>query len=62
MVEGGRGETRTRATLDHSSMAVAFKGLVSTQFDVPANQEKGPSKLEVVANGIPSAPMSIHVQ
>ena len=43
-------------------MAVAFNGLVSTQFDVPAAQEKGPSKLEVVANGIPSAPMSINVQ
>jgi len=49
-------------THDHSSMAVAFNGLVSTHFDVPANQEKGPSKLEVVANGIPSAPLSINVQ
>ena len=49
-------------THDHSSMAVAFNGLVSTHFDVPANQETGPSKLEVVANGIPSAPMSINVQ
>ncbi|HEY6928042.1 MAG TPA: kelch repeat-containing protein [Thermoanaerobaculia bacterium] len=49
-------------THDHSSMAVAFNGLVSTTFDVPANQETGPSKLEVVANGIPSAPLSINVQ
>ena len=49
-------------THDHSSMAVAFNGLVSTQFDVPANQETGPSKLEVVANGIPSKPFDVNVQ
>jgi len=49
-------------THDHSSMAVAFNGLVSTHFDVPANQELGPSQLVVVANGIPSQPVSINVQ
>jgi hypothetical protein len=49
-------------THDHSSMAVAFYGLVSTHFDVPANQETGPSKLEVVANGIPSQPINVNVQ
>jgi hypothetical protein len=49
-------------THDHSSMAVAFYGLVSTQFDVPASQEKGPSKLEVVANGIPSPPVDVDVK
>jgi hypothetical protein len=49
-------------THDHSSMAVAFYGLVSTTFDVPANQETGPSKLEVVANGIPSQPINVNVQ
>ncbi len=49
-------------THDHSSMAVAFNGIVSTQFDVPANQETGPSKLEVVANGIPSQPLAVNVQ
>ncbi len=49
-------------THDHSSMAVAFHGLVSTHFDVPANVESGPSRLEVVANGIPSAPVAITVQ
>jgi hypothetical protein len=32
-------------THDHSSMAVAFGGLVSTNFDVPANQETGLSEL-----------------
>lgn len=49
-------------THDHSSMAVAFNGLVSTQFDVPATQEFGPSELVVVANGIPSAPVTVLVQ
>ena len=39
-------------THDHSSMAVAFNGRVSTHFDVPATQEPGPSQLVVVANGI----------
>jgi len=49
-------------THDHSSMAVAFGGLVSTTFDVPASQELGPSELVVVANGIPSAPMAVTVE
>jgi hypothetical protein len=48
-------------THDHSSMAVAFNGLVSTHFDVPATQELGPSQLVVVANGIPSAPVAVTV-
>lgn len=45
-----------------SSMAVASNDLVSAQFDVPANQEHGPSTLVVVANGIPSAPVAISVK
>jgi hypothetical protein len=49
-------------THDHSSMAVAFGGLVSTHFDVPATQELGPSTLVVVANGIPSDPVAVTVQ
>jgi hypothetical protein len=49
-------------THDHSSMAVATGGLVSTHFDVPANQETGPSQLVVVANGIPSQPVTVNVQ
>jgi hypothetical protein len=48
-------------THDHSSMAVAFNGVVSTHFDVPANQELGPSQLVIVANGIPSAPVAVTV-
>jgi len=50
-------------THDHSSMGVGpFVGRVSTHFDVPANQEKGPSKLVVVANGIASAPVRVTVR
>jgi hypothetical protein len=49
-------------THDHSSMAVASNDLVSTHFDVPAHQEPGFSKLEVVANGIPSFPVFVYIQ
>jgi hypothetical protein len=41
-------------THDHSSMAVASDRISSTHFDVPANMERGLSRLEVVANGIAS--------
>jgi hypothetical protein len=49
-------------THDHSSMAVASDDLVWTHFEVPANQETGPSKLEVVANGIASRPVFVEIQ
>jgi hypothetical protein len=49
-------------THDHSSMGVGFfVGPVSTHFDVPATQERGPSELVVVANGIPSSPIELNV-
>jgi hypothetical protein len=48
-------------THDHSSMAVASSNLVSTHFDVPATEERGPSQLVVVANGIPSAAIAVTV-
>lgn len=49
-------------THDHSTMAVATgTAIVSTNFDVPANMELGTSSLVVVANGIPSAPVSVTV-
>ena len=48
-------------THDHSSMAVANPGRVSTHFDVPPGQERGPSELVVIANGIPSAPVQVFV-
>ncbi len=50
-------------THDHSFMGVAAKTKpVHTTFDVPLSQETGPSKIEVVANGIPSQPICIIVQ
>ena len=50
-------------THDHSSMGVATGNLsVSTNFDVPSAMETGASSLVVVANGIPSLPVSITVQ
>jgi hypothetical protein len=49
-------------THGHSTMAVATgSAVVSTNFDVPALTETGPSTLEVVASGIPSASASITV-
>ena len=49
-------------THDHSSMAVASYLPVSTHFDVPADQETGPSLLEVVANGVASRPWFVYVR
>src|SRR5947207_2616771 len=50
-------------THDHSTMGVATGSTtVSTNFDVPSNAETGASSLEVVANGIPSAVVSIAVK
>ncbi|HZP65899.1 MAG TPA: hypothetical protein VFB32_06280, partial [Rudaea sp.] len=49
-------------THDHSTMGVATgSAVVSTTFDVPLTIEPGPSTLEVVANGIASAPASVDV-
>jgi hypothetical protein len=48
-------------THDHSSMAVAPGNHSETYFDVPAGQEPGRSKLEVVANGIASDPIFVNV-
>jgi hypothetical protein len=49
-------------THDHSSMAVASNDVVSTHFDVPPTVETGPSNLEVIVNGIASAPVSVFVK
>jgi hypothetical protein len=49
-------------THDHSTMAVATGSKpVSTHFDVPGQMETGHSRLYVVANGIPSAPVAVIV-
>jgi hypothetical protein len=49
-------------THDHSSRAIATQAVVSTEFDVPAAQEPGPSMLQVVANGIASEPWSVVIK
>ncbi|HXA35771.1 MAG TPA: hypothetical protein VNW26_05515 [Steroidobacteraceae bacterium] len=49
-------------THDHSSMAVASERESSTHFDVPAAQEHGLSRLEVVANGVASEPALVYVK
>jgi len=49
-------------THDHSTMGVATGSkIVSTNFDVPTTMETGASKLEVVANGIPSTAVNVTV-
>ena len=49
-------------THDHSTMGVATGNkTVSTNFDVPSGTETGASSLVVIANGIPSAPVSVTV-
>jgi hypothetical protein len=49
-------------THDHSTMGVATgTARVSTSFDVPASAETGSSSLVVVANGIPSKPVTVTV-
>jgi hypothetical protein len=49
-------------TYDFSSMAIANPDPVTAKVQVSANQEKGPSQLVVVTNGIASQPISIFVQ
>lgn len=50
-------------THGHSTMAVATGDAeVWTHFEVPVDIEPGEAKLEVVANGIASKPVSINVQ
>jgi hypothetical protein len=48
-------------THDHSFMGVASQATVSTMFDVPLSIELGPSALEVIANGIHSAPVGVTI-
>lgn len=58
----GTGHVFYARTHNHSTMAVATgSAIVSTNFDVPAAMETGASTLEVVANGIPSVPVSVTV-
>ena len=61
----GSGDVAYARTHDHSRMGVEAVGdqeTVSTNFDVTANIELGPSTLVVVTNGIPSPPVSVTVE
>ena len=48
-------------THDFSRVAVASNDIAWTKFDVPAGQEPGLSKLEVVASGVASYPVTVLV-
>ena len=62
IVNRASGHVAYARTHDHSSMGVATGDLVvTTTFDVPPGLESGPSDLFVVANGIPSQPVSVDV-
>jgi hypothetical protein len=61
----GSGHVLYARTHDHSRMGVEAVGdpeIVSTNFDVTANIELGPSTLVVVTNGIPSASVPVTVE
>ena len=62
ITNGSTGHVFYARTHDHSTMGVATgSASVSTNFDVSSSTETGASTLVVIANGIPSAPVSITV-
>lgn len=65
ITNNGSGDVFYARTHDHSQMGVEAVGstdIRSTNFDVPASLELGGSKLVVVTNGIPSAPVDVNVE
>ena len=63
ITNNGTGHVFYARTHDHSTMAIATgNAIVSTMMDIPANMETGPSRIEVVANGIPSRGRQVTVQ
>ena len=63
IINDATGDVTYAATHNHSTMAVATGSLpVSTRFDVPDGIETGASRIQVVANGIPSASVDISVR
>jgi hypothetical protein len=50
-------------THDHSTMGIATgSAIVSTMVDIPTNVETGTSRIQVVANGIPSGAKRVTIQ
>jgi hypothetical protein len=63
IINNATGDVKYCKTHNHSTMAVATGSkLVSTKFDIPAGIETGVSTLEVVANGIPSAGVTVTIE
>jgi hypothetical protein len=62
ITNGATGHVFYAKTHGHSTMGVATgTAIVSTNFDVPAAAETGASTIEVIANGIASAPAAVTV-
>jgi hypothetical protein len=62
ITNGSTGHVMYARTHNFSNMGVATGStLVKAQFDIPASIELGVSTLEVVANGIPSAPVTVTI-
>ena len=49
-------------TYGHATMGISDGSHTSTRFDVPATCETGPSRIEVVANGIASKPVAVTLE
>ena len=49
-------------THDHSTMAIAYTGPASTNFDLNWKVEAGPSDVRVVVNGIASLPVTVNIK
>jgi len=49
-------------THDHSTMAIAYTSEASTTFDVSAKTQTGLSWIQIVTNGIASAPVTVNVK
>jgi hypothetical protein len=49
-------------TYAHSDRSISPDEVGTTTVDIPAGLEPGLSQLTVIANGIPSAPMTVNVK
>jgi hypothetical protein len=56
------GHVRYCRTHDHGSRAIGPDTHGATQFDVPADLDRGPATLETIANGIASPPIEVNIR
>ncbi|MBV9232916.1 MAG: hypothetical protein JO030_02635 [Candidatus Eremiobacteraeota bacterium] len=61
ITNNGTGHVFYARTHNHSFMGIASHRRVSTMFDVPSGIETGASTLRVIANGVPSAGVSVTI-